>query len=100
MPVVIALFNSYGGLTGAIMGFMLANRIQIITGALDGASGFILSMLMCKAMNRSVANVLLGAFGKVEEERAGPGGSPARDVAVKSLTAEEALSFFEQARSV
>lgn len=100
MPVVIAIFNAYGGLVSAIMGFMLANRIQIITGALDGASGFILSMLMCKAMNRSVWNVLLGAFGQVQEETESSTGSTARDVAVKSLTAEEALNFFEQARSV
>src|SRR6202044_1337272 len=65
MPVVIALFNAYGGLTGAVMGFMLGNRIQIITGALDGSFGFILAMLMCKAINRSIRNVLFGAFGTV-----------------------------------
>ncbi len=61
MPVVIAVFNSYG-FNRAIMGFMLGNRIQIVTGALDGASGFILSLLMCRAMNRSIMNVLFGAF--------------------------------------
>ena len=99
MPVVIAIFNSYGGLTGAVMGFMLANRIQIITGALDGASGFILSMIMCRAMNRSLTNVLFGAFGKTEEET--PEAKAARsDSAVQSLTIEDALPFFEEARSV
>src|SRR5205823_4173567 len=60
MPVVIALLNSYGGLTDAAMGFMLDNKIQIITGSLDGSSGFILSILMCRAMNRSITNVLFG----------------------------------------
>ncbi len=100
MPVVIAIFNAYGGLVSAIMGFMLANRIQIVTGALDGASGFILSMLMCKAMNRSVSNVLLGAFGQVEAEKESQKGGSPRDAAVKSMSADEALSFFEQARSV
>jgi len=99
MPVVIALFNSYGGLTGAVMGFMLANRIQIITGALDGASGFILSILMCKAMNRSMTNVLFGAFGakaKTEEtvQQTHHHGQ------TKSLTVEEALPFFEEVKSV
>ncbi len=99
MPVVIAIFNAYGGLTGAVMGFMLNNRIQIITGALDGASGFILSMLMCKAMNRSVTNVLFGAFGKVEDEsektikRSG-------HKEPQSVSVEDALQFFEQAQSV
>src|SRR5467141_1618070 len=63
MPVVIALLNSYAGLTDAAMGFMLDNKIQIITGSLDGSSGFILSILMCRAMNRSITNVLFGAFG-------------------------------------
>src|SRR5260370_36912238 len=71
MPVVIALLNSYAGLTDAAMGFMLDNQIQIITGSLDGSSGFILSVLMCRAMNRSITNVLFGAFGKVADQPAG-----------------------------
>lgn len=99
MPVVIAIFNSYGGLTGAMMGFMLANHIQIITGALDGASGFVLSILMCKAMNRSMTNVLFGAFGKVEKEKEGDT-SQKDQSEVKSLSVEEALQFFDQAKNV
>lgn len=99
MPVVIAIFNSYGGLTGAMMGFMLANRIQIIAGALDGASGFILSMLMCKAMNRSITNVLFGAFGKIEAEPDKKlAGSEHKEP--QSIEVENALQFFENARSV
>lgn len=99
MPVVIAIFNSYGGLTGAAMGFMLANRIQIIAGALDGASGFILSILMCRAMNRSITNVLFGAFGKIHPEadeeikKQTPG-------EVQTLSVDETLQLFEQAKSV
>ena len=99
MPVVIAIFNSYGGLTGAVMGFMLANRIQIITGALDGASGFILSMIMCRAMNRSLTNVLFGAFGKAEPDEQ-KSQATRNDQAVQSLSIEDALPFFEEARSV
>src|SRR3989442_14066697 len=71
MPVVIALLNSYGGLADASMGFVLMNKIQIITGSLDGTSGFLLSLLMCRAMNRSAMNVLFGAFGQVGEEQVG-----------------------------
>ena len=85
MPVVIALFNAYGGLTGAVMGFMLGNRIQIITGALDGASGFILSMLMCKAMNRSITNVLFGAFGSVSDDTTKKVGSDGNKVRTGSF---------------
>jgi NAD(P) transhydrogenase subunit beta len=65
MPVVIALLNSYAGLASAATGFALGNNVLIIAGTLDGGSGFILSILMCKAMNRSITNVLFGAFGSV-----------------------------------
>lgn len=99
MPVVIAIFNSYGGLTGAVMGFMLGNRIQIITGALDGASGFILSILMCRAMNRSIMNVLFGAFGKIEAEDNSSKNVTSNKVA-KSISIDEVLPFFENAKSV
>lgn len=99
MPVVIAVFNSYGGLVGAVMGFMLANRIQIITGALDGASGFILAMLMCKAMNRSITNVLFGAFGQVDEtEDNKTKGLETRQA--QTISIEDVLPFFEYAKAV
>jgi H+-translocating NAD(P) transhydrogenase subunit beta len=96
MPVVIALLNSYGGLADAAMGFVLMNKIQIITGSLDGTSGFLLSLLMCRAMNRSAANVLFGAFGKVQatttaEEAKGT---------VRSITAEELATMLDAVRSV
>jgi NAD(P) transhydrogenase subunit beta len=97
MPVVIALLNSYGGLTDAAMGFMLDNKIQIITGSLDGSSGFILSILMCRAMNRSITNVLFGAFGKVEgkPEALTEGKKPIRQVSI-----DEAAEILGTARSV
>ena len=98
MPVVIALLNSYGGLADAAMGFVLMNKIQIITGSLDGTSGFLLSMLMCRAMNRSAVNVLFGAFGKVQEDAAGAAGEAKGSV--RSITPEETAVLFETARSV
>ena len=98
MPVVIALLNSYGGLADASMGFVLMNKIQIITGSLDGTSGFLLSLLMCRAMNRSAMNVLFGAFGKVEKEEVARV-SDARG-SVRSIIPEELTVLFDSIRSV
>jgi NAD(P) transhydrogenase subunit beta len=98
MPVVIALLNSYAGLADAAMGFMLMNKIQIITGSLDGTSGFLLSLLMCRAMNRSAMNVLFGAFGKVEKEEQGPAAEAKGTV--RSITPDELAVLFDDARSV
>jgi len=67
MPVVIALLNAYAGLASAATGLVIGNNVLIIAGMLDGGSGFILSIVMCKAMNRSITNVLFGAFGSVSE---------------------------------
>ena len=96
MPTVIALLNSYAGLAASAMGFALSNKLLIITGALDGASGFILAVIMCKAMNRSFANVMFGGFGQVVEG-AGAGGE-ARPV--RSASQEDAALMLENAGSV
>src|SRR3981081_3861188 len=98
MPVVIALLNSYGGLADEAMGFVLMNKIQIITGSLDGTSGFLLSLLMCRAMNRSAMNVLFGAFGKVQPESATADGEAKGTV--RSVTADELAVMLDSARSV
>ncbi len=98
MPVVIALLNSYAGLADAAMGFVLMNKIQIITGSLDGTSGFLLSLLMCRAMNRSAMNVLFGAFGKIEPEAEGPAAEAKGTV--RSITPDELAVLFDGARSV
>ncbi len=99
MPVVISLLNSYSGLAAAASGFVLKNPVLIITGALVGASGIILTQIMCKAMNRSLANVIFGGFGAVETS----GGSLSEAEAypnVKSCGVDEAAMIFEAARDV
>ncbi len=95
MPTVISLLNSYAGLSAVAMGFVLDNKLLIVAGALDGASGLILSIIMCKAMNRSFTNVLFGAFGQVTAT-----GGAAETRVVKSETAEGAAMIMEQASRV
>jgi H+-translocating NAD(P) transhydrogenase subunit beta len=96
MPTVISLLNSYAGLSAAAMGFVLNSKLLIIAGALDGSSGFILSVIMCKAMNRSFTNVLFGAFGQVQTSAAGA--QEARPV--RSATPEEAAAILAAANKV
>jgi NAD(P) transhydrogenase subunit beta len=98
MPVVICLLNSYAGLAASATGFVLENNILIIAGALDGGSGFILAMLMSKAMNRSFGNVLFGAFGAVEEGKTRQDDFYAGKI--KSTTPEEVAYLLENARLV
>jgi NAD(P) transhydrogenase subunit beta len=96
MPTVIALLNSYAGAACAAMGFALENRLLIIAGAVNASSGFILSVIMCKAMNRSFANVLFGAFGQAQEASA----VQASAKPVRSASPEDAASILESARRV
>ena len=97
MPVVICLLNSYAGLAAAATGFALDNPVLIVCGSLDGGSGFILALIMSKAMNRSFRNVIFGAFGKVDEA-AGPGGKT--DAAVREGSVEDAAELLKAAGSV
>jgi NAD(P) transhydrogenase subunit beta len=97
MPVVISLMNSYAGLASAATGFAIGNNVLIIAGALDGASGFILSIIMSKAMNRSFGNILFGAFGSA------PTGGAAKSVeglTVQAVSAEDAALRLAYARLV
>ena len=96
MPTVIALLNSYAGAACAAMGFALENRLLIIAGALNASSGFILSVIMCKAMNRSFTNVLFGAFGAATATSA----AQTSTKPVRSATPEDAASILESARRV
>jgi NAD(P) transhydrogenase subunit beta len=99
MPTVISLLNSYAGLSGAAMGFVLDNKALIIAGALDGASGFLLSVMMSRAMNRSFRNVLFGAFGQLDAPAPGAAGE-AEERPVRSATSDEAAMILETARDV
>ena len=96
MPTVISLLNSYAGFSAALLGFVLNSKVLVVAGALDGSSGFILSVIMCKAMNRSFTNVMFGAFGQVAT---GPAAAQeARPV--KSASPEEAADILAAASKV
>jgi H+-translocating NAD(P) transhydrogenase subunit beta len=95
MPTVISLLNSYAGLSAVAMGFVLQNKLLIIAGALDGSSGLILSVIMCKAMNRSFTNVLFGAFGQVQAAAAA-----GEAKTVKSATAQDVADILGNADRV
>src|SRR5881409_3095102 len=96
MPTVISILNSYAGLSAVAMGFVLDSKLLVTAGALDGSSGLILSIIMCRAMNRSFSNVLFGAFG-----RAQPAALAAGEQKVwKQETVEGAAQLLDQARNV
>jgi NAD(P) transhydrogenase subunit beta len=95
MPVVMSLMNSYAGLAAAATGFAISNNVLIIAGTLDGFSGFILSILMCRAMNRSITNVLFGAFGSETAIQA----TEAQGV-MREVTAEDVAVQLAYARQV
>jgi len=96
MPVVISLLNSYSGMAACATGFVLNNNVLIVSGALVGASGIILTQIMCKAMNRSLANVLLGGFGQTSASISADG----TEVTVKEVGVEEAAQIFDSVSSL
>ncbi len=100
MPVIISLLNSFTGLAAALTGFALSNDVLIIAGALVGASGTLLTLMMGKAMNRSVANVLFGAFGAAPKAGAGGGSSIAADATVRESSIDDVANMLASARQV
>jgi H+-translocating NAD(P) transhydrogenase subunit beta len=96
MPTVISLLNSYAGLSAALLGFVLNSKVLVVAGALDGSSGFILSVIMCKAMNRSFTNVMFGAFGQVQTGTK----AVAEERTVRSASAEEAAAILSATSKV
>jgi H+-translocating NAD(P) transhydrogenase subunit beta len=96
MPTVISLLNSYAGFSAALLGFVLNSKVLVVAGSLDGASGFILSVIMCKAMNRSFTNVLFGAFGQVQASA----GKAVEERTVRSASPEEAAGILGAASKV
>jgi proton-translocating NAD(P)+ transhydrogenase subunit beta len=96
MPTVISLLNSYAGFSAALLGFVLNSKVLVVAGALDGSSGFILSVIMCKAMNRSFTNVMFGAFGQVQASA----GGKQEAKPVRSATPEEAAAILAAANKV
>jgi H+-translocating NAD(P) transhydrogenase subunit beta len=96
MPTVISLLNSYAGLSAALLGFVLNSKVLVVAGALDGSSGFILSVIMCKAMNRSFTNVMFGAFGQVQASAK----AVAEERTVRSANAEEAAEILSASSKV
>ncbi len=98
MPVVISMLNSYSGWAAAATGFMLSNDLLIVTGALVGSSGAILSYIMCRAMNRNFINVIAGGFGTAEGAAAAAGAKPAGEVS--PITAPETAELLRNAKDV
>ncbi len=99
MPVVISLLNSYSGLAAAAAGFVVSNNVLIISGALVGASGIILTQIMCKAMNRSITNVLFAGFGNASVS-GGSGTGTTQDKSIHTIDVEEGAMMLGYARSV
>jgi NAD(P) transhydrogenase subunit beta len=95
-PIVVSLLNAYSGLAASMAGFVLGNSALVVAGSLVGASGFILTQIMCKSMNRSLANVLFGGFGG----EVAPGSTAAATGTVQPISTQDAYYVLEAARSV
>ncbi len=100
MPVVIAMLNSLSGLAACAAGFVITNNVLIVAGCLVGTSGMILSLIMCKAMNRSIGNVLFSGFGAAPPAAAGAGGESTIQGELKPISAEDSFAVLEAARQV